>query len=213
MKNWYRKYGKRCIDLCIAIPLSLIAAPILVVVIPIVRITMGSPVFFVQKRIGFQEKEFLIYKLRTMTNARDKSGELLPDHMRLTWFGKFLRVTSIDELPQLWNVLIGDMSIIGPRPLLPRYLPYYKPTERLRHSVLPGVTGLAQVNGRNSLSWDSKLNYDVDYVKNVSLTSDLKIFCATVQKVIKGSDINADIDALDLEQERKSPVQSYKTAI
>jgi lipopolysaccharide/colanic/teichoic acid biosynthesis glycosyltransferase len=153
---------------------------------------MGRPILFRQNRIGLNEKIFTIYKFRTMTNKRDKNGELLPDRDRLDNFGKSLRATSLDELPQLFNVLKGDMSFVGPRPLLVEYLPLYNKEQRRRHSVLPGITGLAQINGRNAISWEDRFRYDIEYVDNKSLWLDLKILWRTFLKVIKRDGVSAD---------------------
>jgi lipopolysaccharide/colanic/teichoic acid biosynthesis glycosyltransferase len=145
----------------------------------LVRTKLGSPVIFKQKRPGLNEKIFTLYKFRTMTDEKDKFGELLPNHIRLTRFGKILRATSLDELPELFNILKGDMSIIGPRPLLIEYLPLYNEKQKNRHDVRPGLSGLAQVNGRNAISWEEKFNYDVEYVDNISFLLDLKLIIQT----------------------------------
>lgn len=167
--------------------LSLIAiialSPILLVVAALVRINLGSPVIFKQKRPGLNGKIFTLYKFRTMTDERDENGELLPDEVRLTKFGKFLRSTSIDELPELFNILKGDMSIVGPRPLLVQYLPLYDEQQKRRHEVRPGLTGLAQISGRNAISWEERFNLDIAYVDGISFTLDLKIFFKTIKKV------------------------------
>lgn len=148
----------------------------------------GNP-FFTQERPGKDEKIFKLVKFRTMSNAKDKEGNLLPDDVRLNKYGRILRSTSLDELPELWNILKGDMSIVGPRPLLVEYLPYYTDEEKCRHDVKPGLTGLAQINGRNAISWDQKLAYDVEYVSNITFTNDVRIIIGTVEKVLKRSDI------------------------
>ena len=165
--------------LCILVALS----PLYLVVALVVYFRLGSPVLFRQERPGLHEKVFAMYKFRSMTDARDEQGNLLPDIVRLTPLGKFLRKTSLDELPELFNVLRGDMSFIGPRPLLKEYLPYYTEEERLRHSVRPGITGLAQVNGRNLLNWDKRLALDVEYAKNLSFAMDVSVFFKTFSVV------------------------------
>lgn len=177
------------IDFLLSLITLLLFSPIFIIVAFFVRIKLGSPVFFCQKRPGKDEKIFTIYKFRTMTDKRDESGKLCSDDIRLTPFGRKLRATSLDELPQLLNVLKGDMAIVGPRPLMVEYLPYYTEEEKLRHTVRPGITGLAQVKGRNSLSWEDKFAFDIQYVKKMSFILDLKIIMETVSKVIKKSDI------------------------
>ena len=159
-------------------------SPVLIILAVLVRVKLGSPILFHQERPGKDEKIFTLCKFRTMTDARDEKGELLPDSVRLTKFGKFLRATSLDELPELFNILRGDMSIIGPRPLLVSYLPYYTERERLRHSVRPGLTGLAQVSGRNFLDWDRRFQKDVEYVEHLTFGMDLKVLWLTVQTVL-----------------------------
>lgn len=184
----YRKVIKRLLDIIISSVALIILSPVLLIVAILVRCKLGSPVIFHQERPGYHEKIFRLCKFRTMTDERDVSGLLLPDEVRLTHFGKILRSTSLDELPELWNILKGDMSLIGPRPLLVRYLPYYTEQERHRHDVRPGLTGLAQVNGRNALVWEERFSYDIEYVENVSLLMDLKIIGMTIGKVLKRSD-------------------------
>ena len=161
----------------------IVLSPILLVLCILVRVKLGSPIFFKQERPGKDEKIFTLCKFRTMTDKRDENGELLPDAVRLTKFGKLLRSTSLDELPELFNILKGDMSIVGPRPLLVSYLPYYSEREKLRHSVRPGLTGLAQVSGRNFIDWDRRLAKDVEYVENLSFTMDMKVLWMTVRTV------------------------------
>ncbi len=179
--------------------LSLIAiivlSPILLVVAILVRTKLGSPVLFKQKRPGLNEEIFLMYKFRTMTDERDDKGELLPDSVRLTKFGRLLRSTSLDELPELFNILKGDMSIIGPRPLLVQYLPLYNNHQKRRHEVRPGLSGLAQVSGRNAISWEDKFNLDVEYVDNVSFIEDWKIIFLTIKKVFVREGINSETAA------------------
>ena len=167
----------------------LILWPLLLVVAILVRTKLGTPVIFCQERPGKDEKIFKMYKFRSMTDERDENGELLPDEVRLTKFGRLLRSTSLDELPELWNIFKGDMSIVGPRPLLIRYLPYYTEEERHRHDVRPGLTGLAQVSGRNLVTWDERFALDVKYIQSISLKQDIWILFATVYKVLKRSDI------------------------
>ena len=185
----YILYIKRFIDiLCSGIAL-LVLLPIMAIPAVLIRIKLGSPVLFTQDRPGKSGKIFKMYKFRSMSDARDKDGNLLPDDVRLTSFGRKLRSTSLDELPELFNILKGDMSIVGPRPLLVEYLPYYTDEERHRHDVLPGLTGWAQVNGRNITVWDERLQQDIYYVNNVSFPLDCKIVWMTIYKVINRSDI------------------------
>ena len=179
----YKKCIKRVLDFLISGLALIILSPVLLVVAILVRTKLGSPVIFHQERPGKNEKIFTLCKFRTMTDERDEQGNLLPDSVRLTKFGKFLRATSLDELPELWNIFKGDMSIVGPRPLLVRYLPYYTEEERRRHSVRPGLTGLAQVNGRNALNWEDRFAYDLEYVEHCSLGMDISILFKTVGKV------------------------------
>lgn len=174
--------------------LLLLALPLLVLML-LVRLKLGSPIFFRQQRPGLQGKPFYMVKFRTMTDERDANGELLPDSVRLTSFGRFLRSTSLDELPELWNVLKGDMSLVGPRPLLMEYLPLYSPEQARRHEARPGVTGWAQVNGRNAISWDEKFALDTWYVDNQSLWLDIKILFLTVKKVLVRDGISAEGEA------------------
>lgn len=185
----YRKLIKRLLDICISGFALLILSPVLLVLCALIRTKLGSPILFRQERPGKDEKIFTLCKFRTMTDARDENGKLLPDDVRLTKFGKLLRATSLDELPELWNILKGDMSLIGPRPLLVSYLPYYTEEERLRHSVRPGLTGLAQVSGRNYIDWDNRLKKDVEYVKNLSFMMDMKVIFMTIKVVLGHSDV------------------------
>lgn len=182
---------KRVFDFSLATIALIIFAPIMLLLMLLVRFKIGSPVFFAQVRPGLNAKPFKIFKFRTMTDARDANGELLSDSERLTRFGNFLRSSSLDELPGLWNVLRGDISLVGPRPLLMQYLVRYTPEQARRHEVRPGVTGWAQVNGRNAISWEDKFLLDVWYVENQSIWLDIKILWLTVWKVIKRSDISA----------------------
>jgi lipopolysaccharide/colanic/teichoic acid biosynthesis glycosyltransferase len=187
--KFYALRGKRFFDLLATVPAVIVLLPLFVVIAFIVRVRLGSPVVFRQERPGLHERPFAILKFRTMTDARDEDGCLLPDAQRLTRLGAFLRKTSMDELPELFNVLKGDMSLVGPRPLLTGYLPYYTERERLRHQVRPGITGLSQVSGRNYLQWDERLEMDAWYVENVSLGLDLKIIFKTIREVLSTKDV------------------------
>lgn len=186
----YRNIIKPIIDFLIALVGLIVLSPLLILVIILLTLANKGNPFFYQKRPGKDEKIFKIVKFRTMTNERDSNGNLLPDAERLTGVGKFVRKTSIDEIPQLVNVLMGDMSLIGPRPLLPQYLSIYDERQKKRHYVRPGITGWAQVNGRNAISWKQKLEYDAWYVENISASLDLKILIKTIKKVILSEDIN-----------------------
>ena len=194
---FYRKFGKRVLDFFLSSIAIILLSPILLVVAVLVRIKLGSPVLFHQERPGKDEKIFTLCKFRTMTDKRDAQGKLLPDSQRLTKFGKMLRATSLDELPELFNIWKGDMSIIGPRPLLVSYLPWYTQEEKLRHTVRPGLTGLAQVSGRNFLDWDKRLAKDVEYVKKLSLAMDLKVLWKTVMVVFDHSEVAEDTSAAE----------------
>lgn len=185
----YRKYFKRLLDFILALFGLIILSPVMLVIAILVRINLGSPVIFKQQRPGLNEKIFTMYKFRTMTDERDEYGNLLSDEKRLTPFGRFLRSSSLDELPELWNILKGDMSFVGPRPLLIRYLPYYNEAERMRHTVRPGLTGLSQVNGRNLLEWDKRLELDVQYAQNISFFQDVLIILRTITNVLQRKDI------------------------
>lgn len=191
----YRRYIKRLLDIILSGLALIISSPVMGVTALLVRIKLGSPVLFKQDRPGLNGRIFKMYKFRTMTDARDENGELLSDEERLTSFGKMLRSTSLDELPEFINIFKGDMSFVGPRPLLVRYLPRYNEEQRHRHDVLPGLTGLAQVMGRNALSWEKKFEYDVEYARNVSFPLDLKIIFMTVGKVIKRDGISEEGNA------------------
>lgn len=190
--SFYESYIKRFLDITFSGLALLLLSPILLVVAILVRCKLGAPVLFHQERPGKNEKIFRLFKFRTMTDERDEDGNLLPDEIRLTKFGRLLRSTSLDELPELWNIFRGDMSIVGPRPLLVQYLQYYNSDERQRHNVRPGLTGLAQVNGRNALTWEEKFRYDVCYVKNVSFITDLKILCKTFACVFRRKGISGE---------------------
>ena len=179
----YRLYFKRPMDFILSLLAIIILSPVFIITGILVRTKLGSPILFKQNRPGLDEKVFTMYKFRTMTDQKDENGELLPDHIRLTKFGEMLRATSLDELPELFNILKGDMSIIGPRPLLVQYLPLYNDHQKRRHEVRPGLSGYAQVNGRNSISWEDKFDLDVQYVDNVTFISDIKIIMLTLKKV------------------------------
>lgn len=183
----YKHFIKRLLDIILSGMALVVLSPVLLIVAVLVRTKLGSPVIFHQERPGKDEKIFTLCKFRTMTDGKDENGNLLPDEVRLTKFGKLLRSTSLDELPELWNILKGDMSIVGPRPLLVRYLPYYTDEERKRHSIRPGLTGYAQINGRNALNWEDRFAYDLEYVEKCSLALDIKILFETVGKVFKRS--------------------------
>ncbi len=191
----YRRLIKRPMDFILSLLAIIVLSPVLLVVAILVRVKLGSPVLFKQKRPGLNEKIFTVYKFRTMTDERDEFGELLPDSVRLTKFGKFLRSTSLDELPELFNILKGDMSIVGPRPLLVQYLPLYDEHQKRRHEVRPGLSGLAQINGRNAISWEDKFNLDVEYVDNVNFIGDWKIIFLTIKKVFAREGINSETAA------------------
>lgn len=179
----YKKFIKRILDIILSFLALVILSPLLILTAFLIRIKLGTPVFFKQLRPGKNEKIFGLLKFRTMTDAKDENGNLLPDEIRLTRFGQFLRSTSIDELPELLNILNGDMSIVGPRPLLVQYLERYNEEQKHRHDVKPGLTGLAQVNGRNGITWEEKFHYDLEYVKNITFYGDCKIIFQTVMKV------------------------------
>ena len=191
----YARYIKRILDFVLSLSAIIVLSPILLILYILVRVKLGSPVLFKQERPGKDEKIFTLCKFRTMTDKRGADGELLPDEERLTKFGKKLRSTSLDELPELFNILKGEMSIIGPRPLLVRYLPRYNEFQRRRHDVRPGLTGLAQINGRNAITWEQKFAYDVEYVNNLSFALDLHIFFGTVRAVLRREGISSDTNA------------------
>ena len=191
----YEKWIKRPIDAFLSTGALIVFSPILIVTAVLVRIRLGSPIFFTQDRPGKNEEIFKLYKFRTMTDAVDEDGNLLPDEQRLPAFGKKLRSTSLDELPELFNIIKGDMSIVGPRPLLVRYLPRYNKHQARRHEVRPGFTGLAQVNGRNAISWEEKFDWDVKYVDHISFLGDCKIILDTVWTVVKKEGINSNTSA------------------
>lgn len=190
----YEKYFKRVFDIILSFVGLVILSPVLIVLAFLVKAKLGSPVIFSQERPGKNEKIFKLYKFRTMTDEKDDSGKLLSDEQRLTNFGKKLRSTSLDELPELVNILKGDMSIVGPRPLLVEYLPYYTDIEKNRHVVRPGLTGLAQINGRNNITWEDKFSHDLEYIKKITIKNDLKIIMKTIVKVINKSDVSIGND-------------------
>lgn len=220
----YRHFFKRFFDILLSACALLVLSPVLLIVAVLVRIKLGSPIVFCQERPGKDEKIFKMYKFRSMTDERNADGELLPDEARLTKFGRFLRSTSLDELPELWNILKGDMSIVGPRPLLVKYLPYYTEEERHRHDVRPGLTGLAQVNGRNLLTWEERFAFDLEYVQKSSFTLDVRIIRLTVGKVLRREDIalgqeetgrlRPDLRSLrNLDEERKERFVGNQAAV
>lgn len=194
-KGLYRKFLKRPVDFFLTLVAIIMLSPVLLLVALIVKVNLGGPVLFLQKRPGLNEKIYTMYKFRTMTEERDKEGNLLPDDLRLTKFGKWLRATSLDELPELFNILKGDMSIVGPRPLLTQYLPLYDNHQKRRHEVRPGLSGLAQVSGRNSISWEERFDLDVKYVDNITFIGDLKIILLTIKKVVIKEGINSNNSA------------------
>lgn len=191
-RSVYTLFFKRFFDIVISLSVLIFLSPLYIALSIAVRIRHGSPVLFCQERPGKNGKIFKMYKFRTMTNERDENGELLPDEQRLTKFGQTLRSTSLDELPEFINVLKGDMSMIGPRPLLVRYLPLYNERQKMRHNVRPGITGLAQSSGRNLLSWEDRFEKDVEYVENLSFSMDIKIVFATVSSIIKKEGISSE---------------------
>lgn len=184
----YEKFFKRPLDLICGLLAVIVFSWLYILIAILVRAKLGSPVLFSQERPGKDEKVFKLYKFRTMTDEKDKDGNLLPDEIRITKFGKFLRATSLDELPEAFNIIRGDMSVVGPRPLLVKYLPYYRDEERERHCVKPGLSGLAQINGRNAISWEEKFAYDIKYVKHITFLVDLKIIFSTIKKAFVKSE-------------------------
>lgn len=200
----YKNKVKRALDFLLSLTGIIVLSPLFLATALLVRIKLGSPIIFKQKRPGLNEEIFTMYKFRTMTDQSDENGDLLPDTIRLTKFGRWLRSTSLDELPEMFNILWGDMSIVGPRPLAVQYLPYYTDEERVRHSVRPGLTGLAQINGRNNTTWEKRFEYDLSYISNISFLSDLKIILKTFQKIIQRADVGErGVDAPpDLDQYR-----------
>lgn len=202
----YKHLFKRLLDFILSLIAIVLLLPIYIVVGILVKIKLGSPVLFKQERPGKDEKIFKMYKFRTMTNEKDSKGNLLPDEKRLTKFGKILRSTSLDELPELFNIFKGDMSIVGPRPLLVSYLPFYSKEEKKRHDVRPGLTGWAQINGRNFIDWDHRLEKDIEYVNNLNFILDIKIIINTILLVLKKSDIAIDTSSVEpnFAEERKA---------
>lgn len=186
----YAKYFKRILDFILSLIAIIVLSPVFLIIAILVKIKLGSPIIFKQERPGKDEKIFTLYKFRTMTDEKDENGNLLPDEKRLTKFGKTLRSTSLDELPELFNILKGDMAIVGPRPLLKEYLPLYNEEQKHRHDVKPGLTGFAQISGRNSLSWEEKFNDDIIYIKKITFINDIKILFKTVLKVLKREGIS-----------------------
>ena len=191
--GFYEKYIKRLLDIVLSGCALIVLSPLLLVTAILVRVKLGSPVIFCQERPGKDEKIFKLHKFRSMSDARDETGALLPDEVRLGKFGRTLRATSLDELPELWDIFRGKMSIVGPRPLLVEYLPYYTENERHRHDVRPGLTGLAQINGRNTLTWEQKFAYDLEYVQHISFCEDIKILFSTVGKVLNRSGVQLSL--------------------
>ena len=193
----YEKYIKRLLDFTLSFCAMIVLFPLLLILTIIgVKKMKGNP-FFIQERPGWHGEIFKLIKFRTMSNEKDDDGQLLPDEQRLNTYGKFLRSTSLDELPEIFNIIKGDMSIIGPRPLLIEYLPWYTETEKRRHDVRPGLTGLAQINGRNSVGWEKRFQFDVEYVNNISFALDVKIFLGTISKVINRSDVSENTNATE----------------
>ncbi|MBD7909414.1 sugar transferase [Sporosarcina gallistercoris] len=190
--GFYRRFVKRPMDFVLSLIAIVVLSPVLLIVAVLVRAKLGSPVLFKQQRPGLNEEIFMMYKFRTMTDQKDENGELLPDSVRLTKFGEILRSTSLDELPGLFNIFKGDMSIVGPRPLLVQYLPLYNDHQIRRHDVSPGLSGLAQISGRNALSWEDKFSLDVEYVDNISFIGDCRIIFLTIKKVFVREGINSE---------------------
>ena len=206
----YKKYVKRLLDILISLFGLIFLSPIILIVAILVRIKLGSPVIFKQDRPGKYGKIFRLYKFRSMSDKKDENGKLLPDSERLTKFGKILRATSLDELPELVNILKGEMSLVGPRPLAVCYLPYYNETERHRHDVRPGLTGLAQINGRNTLNWEERFAYDIKYVNNITFINDLKILFKTFYKVVKKDGVvtRGTGKTIDFDEYRKNQLKN-----
>lgn len=210
----YRHFIKRLLDIVLSGIALVILSPVYLVLAVLIKVKLGSPVIFHQERPGKDEKIFTLCKFRTMTDERDENGNLLPDNKRLTKFGKLLRATSLDELPELWNIFKGDMSIIGPRPLLVSYLPYYTEEEQLRHTVRPGLTGLAQVSGRNFLDWDNRLKKDIEYVQNLSFLMDLKVIFLTIKVIFVKENVAEDTNFVEgnFAEIRKARMEAQKNA-
>lgn len=208
----YKNFFKRFLDIIISLLGLIILSPIILIVAILVRIKLGSPIIFKQERPGKDEKIFKLYKFRSMSDKKDENGELLPDSERLTKFGKILRATSLDEIPELINILKGEMSLIGPRPLAICYLPYYNEKEKHRHDVRPGLTGLAQINGRNAINWDKRFAYDIEYVNNITFINDLKILFKTFYKVLKRDDVvvTGTGTVIDFDEYRRNQLNQEK---
>ena len=198
-KTFYEAYVKRILDICCAVAAIAVFWWLYLIIAILVKIKLGSPIIFKQQRPGLNEKVFSLYKFRTMTDERDSEGNLLPDEIRLTKFGKWLRSTSLDELPETFNILNGSMSLIGPRPQLVRDMMFMAPEQRKRHQVRPGLSGLAQVNGRNVITWEDKLNWDLKYIERITFFGDMKIILQTIGKVVKRADINREGTASDMD--------------
>lgn len=209
----YGRFIKRPMDFILSLIAILVLSPVYLIVALLVRINLGSPVIFKQERPGLNEEIFMMYKFRTMTDQRDENGELLPNEMRYTRFGKLLRSTSLDELPELFNIIKGDMSIIGPRPLLVEYLPLYNSHQKRRHEVRPGLSGLAQATGRNSLSWEDKFDLDVKYVESVSFSNDIKIILLTIKKVFVREGINFNSNIKDIKFKGSKKISINKNEV
>lgn len=207
--SFYEQYTKRFLDILLSVTAIVLLSWLIVIISVLVRVKIGKPVIFRHPRPGKNEEIFNMYKFRTMTNEKDSDGNLLPDAKRLTSFGKKLRSTSLDELPELFLILNGKMSIVGPRPLEVYFLPYYTEKEHLRHAVKPGLTGLAQINGRNNLSWEEKFAYDLEYVKTISFKTDIKIVLGTIRKVLSGDGVVAEGGGaiVDFDVERKNQME------
>lgn len=205
----YEKYFKRPLDICCGLAAVIVFCWLYAIVAILVRVKLGSPILFTQDRPGKDEKIFKLYKFRTMTDERDENGNLLPDEIRLTKFGRFLRKTSLDELPEAFNIIKGDMSIVGPRPLLVSYLPWYSEEEKHRHDVRPGLSGLAQVNGRNFVDWDHRLAFDIQYVEKITFAGDFRIILQTALKFVKKEDIAVDTNKVEpnFAEERRLKMQ------
>lgn len=201
----YRRFFKRPMDFLLALIAIVLLSPVMLIIAILVRIKLGKPILFKQERPGLNEEIFTIYKFRTMSDEKDENGEYLPDSQRLTKFGKTLRSLSLDELPELFNIIKGDMSFVGPRPLSVLYLPYYTEEERLRHSVRPGLTGLSQINGRNTVNWEERFAYDIDYVNNITFINDMKIILKTILVVFRreGIVISGTGKVIDFDEYRK----------
>ena len=197
-KGIYEKYIKRMLDFILSLIALICLSPVLLIVSILVRTKLGSPIIFKQQRPGKNEKIFTLYKFRTMTDEKDENGKLLPDSQRLTKFGKFLRSTSLDELPELINIIKGDMAIVGPRPLLVQYLPYYTEEEKHRHDVRPGLTGLAQIKGRNNLDWNERFKKDIEYIQHITFISDFEVVLFTIKSVFKHENVEVPKESHDL---------------